>query len=96
VEHFTSKSGMIEIRADELKVMGCLVHAEQVDTVVAETGLMEKVVIDIVRHLRHYNYVKPVDDAGRDMAMFEIDKIRRVRFILTAKGYAELEKPKPN
>ncbi|MBS3915894.1 MAG: hypothetical protein KG003_15465 [Bacteroidetes bacterium] len=87
---------MYEIKADELKVLKCMVHAETLDSVITETGLSGNVVIDIVKHLRHYRYVKPVDENGREVSMFEADKIRRVRFILTAKGFTELEKQPRN
>ena len=83
---------MFEIGNDELRVMNCLVHAEELASVIIETGLPEKVVIDIVRHLVHYRYVKPVNESGRELGMFEVDKIRKVMFLLSAKGYKELEK----
>lgn len=82
---------MIEIGSDELKVMNCLMHAETAGTVISETGMQQKVVIDIIRQLHHYRYIKSVDEAGRSLSMFEVDKIRKVRFILTAKGISELE-----
>jgi hypothetical protein len=82
---------MIEINTDELRVMACLLHAERLETVVEETGMMDKVVIDIMRQLRHYRYVKPVDENGRELSMFDVDKIRGVKFILTSKGYSALE-----
>jgi hypothetical protein len=81
-----------EIRKEELSVLNCLIHAEQVDSVIAETGIQEKVVIDIVRHLLHYGYIKAVNDNGRELTMFEIDGIRKVRFMLTSKGYSEIER----
>lgn len=84
---------MIEIGADELKVLNCLVHAEQSATVIAETGMSEKVVIDIIRYLHHYRFIKAVDENGKELPMFEIDKIRKVRFILSSKGYSVLENP---
>jgi mannitol-1-phosphate/altronate dehydrogenase len=87
---------MLEINQDELRVLACLIHAEWVEAVITETGLQEMVVIDIVKHLRHYRYVKPVDDSGREIAMFEADKIRKVKFILTSKGYSVLESQNPN
>jgi hypothetical protein len=83
---------MYEIHADELKVLNCLIHAEEVNTIITETKLPTKVVIDIVRHLFHYRYIKAVDDSGKEMAMFEIDRIKLVRFILSAKGFVELER----
>ena len=82
---------MLEIGKDELKVMNSLVHAETVGTVISETGLQDKVVIDIVRHLHHYRYIKAVDANGKEMPMFEIDKIKRILFMLTAKGFSEIE-----
>lgn len=83
---------MFEIKSDELRVMGCLIHAETVETVIRETGIQSRVVIDIIRHLFHYRYIKPVSDTGKGMAMFEIDTILNVRFILSSKGYSVLEK----
>lgn len=87
---------MFEIGKDEFNVMNCMVHAEYLETVIQECGLKDKVVIDIIRHLRHHRFVKPVDENGRELAMFEADKIRRVRFMLTAKGYSALEVFKEN
>lgn len=85
---------MIEIGSDELKVMNCLVHAETAGTVIAETGMQAKVVIDIIRHLHHYRFIKAVNEDGREMMMFEVDKIRKVRFILAARGFEEVTNAK--
>lgn len=83
---------MYEIKNPELKVLNCLIHAEEVKSIMVETGIPENVVIDIVRHLFHYGYIKPVNSEGKSLAMFEIDRIRSVKFILSAKGFAELER----
>lgn len=83
---------MFEPGKEEWQVLGCLIHAETVETVVRETGLPVKVVIDIVRNLFHYRFIKPVNDKGREVPMFEIDAILDVRFMLSSKGYSALEK----
>ena len=86
---------MFEVGVHELKVMNCLLHPESLDTVVSETGYASKVVLDVIRNLVHYRYLKPVDPEGRSMTMFSPDKLRQVRFMLTAKGLKELENQKP-
>jgi hypothetical protein len=83
---------MFEIKADELRILNRLVHAEDVESVIADTGIPAKVVIDIVRHLFHFRYIKAVNDDGRELGMFEIDGIRKVKFMLTSKGFLEIER----
>lgn len=85
---------MFEIGPDELKVMNCMVHAESLETVVTETKFPPKVVLDIIRHLVHYRYLKPVDSEGKTLAMFSPDKMKKIRFMLTAKGVDALQNVK--
>ena len=78
----------------ELKVMNCLLHPESLETAVNESGLPHKVVLDIIRNLVHYRFVKPTDSEGKVISMFSPDKLRAVRFVLTAKGVSAIQ-PKP-
>lgn len=82
---------MLEIGADELKVLGCMIHAESMETIIQETGFQSKVALDIVRSLVHYRYLKAVDANGKGLNMFSPDKLRHVRFMLTAKGFEALQ-----
>ncbi len=52
---------MIEIGKDELLVMSRLIHVETLQQVVEEIDLSRPVVIDIVKQLLHYRYVKDLD-----------------------------------
>jgi hypothetical protein len=85
---------MFEIGEHELKVMNCLLHPESIETAVTESGLPQKVVLDIIRNLVHYRYIKPTDADGKVVNMFSPDKLRAVRFVLSAKGISALN-PKP-
>lgn len=82
---------MIEILEDEKKVLGCLVHAENLQTVVSETGLSPKVARDILRTLWHYRYIKAVDSKGKEVLLVDADLLHKAGFILTARGFEALE-----
>ncbi len=79
---------MIEILEDEKKVLGCLLHPERLKTIQEETGLQPKVVLDIVRSLWHYRFIKAVDGKGKEVMMVDIDLLHRASFTMTAKGLA--------
>ncbi|MBL7812611.1 MAG: hypothetical protein JNL57_10350 [Bacteroidetes bacterium] len=81
----------MEILSDERKVLALLIHAESMDTIIRETGLQAKVALDIVRNLVHYGYVKLTDTEGKPVSMFSPDKLKAVRFMLSAKGFDVLE-----
>ena len=83
---------MIEILADDLSVLNCLVHAESIKMVQAETGLSAKVVLDIIRTLWHHRYIKAVDANEKEVLMVDVDLLKKARFRLTAKGFEELER----
>jgi hypothetical protein len=83
---------VFEIGTAELQVMGCLVHADTPETVISETGIAQKVVLDIFKYLHHYRYIKVVDEYGKSKAMFEADGLIQTHFILTAKGLSEIAK----
>ena len=82
---------MIEIGKDELLVMSRLIHVETLQQVVEEINLSRPVVIDIVKQLLHYRYVKALDITNNQRLTFNVDQILQTRFQLTAKGYEELE-----
>lgn len=82
---------MIEIGKDELLVMNHLIHVETLQQVVEEIDLSRPVVIDIVKQLLHYRYIKALDLSNNQRLTFNIDQILQTRFQLTAKGYEELE-----
>jgi hypothetical protein len=82
---------MIEIGKDELLVMSRLIHVETLQQVVEEINLSRPVVIDIVKQLLHYRYVKALDISNNQRLTFNVDQILQTRFQLTAKGYEELE-----
>lgn len=87
---------MFEIGDDERKVLLCLIHAETPLTVVEDTNLPVNVVVDIMRQLHHYRYIKAIGSNNQVMGNFDVDKIRKTRFQLTAKGFDEItENPKP-
>jgi hypothetical protein len=81
---------MFEIGDDERKVLLCLIHAETPMTVVEDTGLAVNVALDIIRQLHHYRYIKAIGNNNQVMSNFEVDKIRKTRFQLTAKGFNEI------
>lgn len=81
---------MFEIGDDERKVLLCLIHAETPMTVVEDTGLAANVTIDIIRQLLHYRYIKAIGNNNQVMSNFDVDKIRKTRFQLTAKGFNEI------
>jgi cell division FtsZ-interacting protein ZapD len=81
---------MFEIGDDERKVLLCLIHAETPLTVVEDTSLAVNVVIDIIRQLHHYRYIKAIGSNNQVMGNFDVDKIRITRFQLTAKGFNEI------
>jgi hypothetical protein len=82
---------MIEIGKDELLVMSRLIHVETLKQVVEEIDLSRPVVIDLVKQLLHYRYVKALDLSNNQRLTFNVDQILQTRFQLTAKGYEELE-----
>jgi hypothetical protein len=82
---------MIEIGKDELLVMNHLIHVETLQQVVEEINLSRPVVIDIVKQLLHYRYIKALDLSNNQRLTFNVDQILQTRFQLTAKGYEELE-----
>lgn len=82
---------MIEIGKDELLVMNHLIHVETLQQVVEEINLSRPVVIDIVKQLLHYRYIKALDWSNNQRLTFNVDQILQTRFQLTAKGYEELE-----
>jgi hypothetical protein len=82
---------MIEIGKDELLVMSRLIHVETLQQIVEEIELSRPVVVDIVKQLLHYRYVKAVDLSNNQRLTFNVDQILQTRFQLTAKGYEELE-----
>ena len=82
---------MIEIGKDELLVMSRLIHVETLQQVVEEINLSRPVIIDIVKQLLHYRYVKALDISNNQRLTFNVDQILQTRFQLTAKGYEELE-----
>ncbi len=81
---------MFEIGDDERKVLLCLIHAETPITVMEDTGIQIHVTIDIIRQLHHYRYIKAIGKDDKVLASFDIDKIRKTRFQLTAKGFDEI------
>ncbi len=81
---------MFEIGDDEKKVLLCFIHAETPMTVVEDTGLQVNVTIDIIRQLHHYRYIKAIDKNNQVLGSFDIDKIRKTKFQLTAKGFNEI------
>jgi len=81
---------MIEIGDDERKVLLCLIHAETPITVMEDTGIQINVTVDIIRQLHHYRYIKAIGKDDKVLSSFDIDKIRKTRFQLTAKGFDEI------
>ncbi|MBM3438800.1 MAG: hypothetical protein FJX91_06680 [Bacteroidetes bacterium] len=81
---------MFEIGDDERKVLMCLIHAETPLTVVEDTGLAVNVAVDIMRQLHHYRYIKAIGNNNQVMSNFDVDRIRKTRFQLTAKGFNEI------
>jgi hypothetical protein len=83
---------MFEIGDDERKVLLCLIHAETPITVMEDTGIQINVTIDIIRQLHHYRYIKAIGKDDKVLSSFDIDKIRKTRFQLTAKGFDEISR----
>jgi hypothetical protein len=81
---------MFEIGDDERKVLLCLIHAETPITVMEDTGIHINVTVDIIRQLHHYRYIKAIGKDDKVLSSFDIDKIRKTRFQLTAKGFDEI------
>ena len=81
---------MFEIGDDERKVLLCLIHAETPITVMEDTGIQINVTIDIIRQLHHYRYIKAIGKDDKVLSSFDIDKIRKTRFQLTARGFDEI------
>jgi len=40
--------------------------------------------------LHHYRYIKAIDKNNQVLGSFDIDKIRKTKFQLTAKGFNEI------
>jgi len=55
-----------------------------------DTGLTINVTIDIIRQLHHYRYIKAIGKDDKVLGSFDVDKIRKTRFQLTAKGFNEI------
>jgi len=83
---------MFEIGDDERKVLLCLIHAETPITVMEDTGIQINVTVDIIRQLHHYRYIKAIGKDDKVLSSFDIDKIRKTRFQLTAKGFDEISR----
>ena len=81
---------MFEIGDEERKVLLCLIHAETPITVMEDTGIQINVTVDIIRQLHHYRYIKAIGKDDKVLSSFDIDKIRKTRFQLTAKGFDEI------
>jgi hypothetical protein len=81
---------MFEIGDDERKVLLCLIHSETPITVMEDTGIQINVTVDIIRQLHHYRYIKAIGKDDKVLSSFDIDKIRKTRFQLTAKGFDEI------
>ena len=81
---------MFEIGDDERKVLLCLIHAETPITVMEDTGIQINVTVDIIRQLHHYRYIKAIGKDDKVLSSCDIDKIRKTRFQLTAKGFDEI------
>ena len=81
---------MFEIGDDERKVLLCLIHAETPITVMEDTGIQINVTVDIIRQLHHDRYIKAIGKDDKVLSSFDIDKIRKTRFQLTAKGFDEI------
>lgn len=81
---------MFEIGDDERKVLLCLIHAETPITVMEDTGIQINVTVNIIRQLHHYRYIKAIGKDDKVLSSFDIDKIRKTRFQLTAKGFDEI------
>jgi hypothetical protein len=73
-----------------LHLLLCLIHAETPITVMEDTGIQINVTIDIIRQLHHYRYIKAIGKDDKVLSSFDIDKIRKTRFQLTAKGFDEI------
>jgi 1-aminocyclopropane-1-carboxylate deaminase/D-cysteine desulfhydrase-like pyridoxal-dependent ACC family enzyme len=71
---------MFEIGDDERKVLLCLIHAETPITVMEDTGIQINVTV----------YIKAIGKDDKVLSSFDIDKIRKTRFQLTAKGFDEI------
>ena len=81
---------MFEVGDEERKVLLCLIHAETPTTVMEDTGLPIHVTVDIIRQLHHYRYIKAIGKDNQLLGSFDVDKIRKTRFQLTAKGFNEI------
>lgn len=81
---------MFEVGHDERKVLLCLIHAETPLTVMEDTGLAPNITIDIIRQLHHYRFIKAIDKNNQVLSSFDVDKIKKTRFQLTAKGFGEI------
>jgi hypothetical protein len=83
---------MLEIGLDELQVLDKLVHPESIEQIIVEITLPEPVVIDIVRQLFHFGYIKLYSETKPVPLSFDVDEIKTTYFQLTAKGINEINK----
>jgi hypothetical protein len=83
---------MLEIGLDELQVLDKLVHPESIEQIIAEISLPEPVVIDIVRQLFHFGFIKLYSETKPVPLSFDVDQIKITYFQLTAKGINEINK----
>lgn len=81
---------MLEIGEDELLVLNTLLHPESIEQIIDEVPLSEPVVIDIVRQLFHFGYIKIYTESRPIPSSFDVDQIKVTYFQLTAKGLAEI------
>jgi predicted transcriptional regulator len=85
---------MFEIGADELMILNLLIHAENAENIIQESGLPQKVGIDIIRQLFHYGYIQSLNSSNQRQNSFDVDGIKKTRFQLTAKGINEINASK--
>lgn len=81
---------MFEIRADELMILNLLIHPENAENIIHESGLPQKVCIDIIRQLFHHGYIQSLNSSNQRQNSFDVDGIKKTRFQLTAKGIDEI------
>lgn len=82
---------MLEIGDDEIQIMNRLIHAEKVQYLVEEISIPQPVLIDIIRQLFHYRFIKAVDSKNAQRLTINVDEILQTTFQLTAKGFQEVE-----
>ena len=75
-------------------IINLLIHAENAENIIQESGLPQKVGIDIIRQLFHYGYIQSIDASNQRQNSFDVDGIKKTRFQLTSKGINEINAPK--